>query len=99
MDEKPTKKRGRWPAVVMALVLLFPPAYVLSAGPTWQIAQPDHVEMYVPAYRPLLWLSGHFRPFGGAMAWYCRQWPIGGFGLDWDNDMSDPPPVTNERLS
>src|SRR4051812_10344645 len=74
MDAKPKSespkhaKRSRWPAAVMAIVLLLPPAYVLSCGPcaVWYIAsEPDPEEawargkVFEAVYAPVNWLCDH----------------------------------------
>src|SRR5258707_601202 len=84
MDEKPIKKRSRWPAIVMALVLLLPPAYVLSTAPMWAVAiKHQNGEAFFSFYQPLLWLSHHSRPFAHAMEWYCGLWPKQAYSIGW----------------
>jgi hypothetical protein len=64
MTEKPKHaKRARWPAVVMALVLVLPPLYVASFGPVyvwgcrikpggWQAR-----DWFLTAYAPIYWAA------------------------------------------
>src|SRR4051812_15299968 len=77
MLEKPTKKRSRWPAVAMALVLLTPVVYALSTAPVWLLIEPDHfrhLHTYEAFYRPLSRLAAHNESFATAMDWYEHIW-------------------------
>jgi hypothetical protein len=103
MDDKPLKKRSRWPVVVMALALLLPLLYVASVGPAWACVlstknmQEVHArnKAYEIAYWPIFWVCAHSRKASRLVGKYQDRCAIA-FGV---SDYPVPFPFDEDTLT
>ena len=75
MPRPDSERRSKWPAVVLAVLLLVPVLYVASAGPAaaWVVREKLAITTYYAVYAPVLTAEERWLPVSNAMAKWRKR--------------------------